>query len=114
MSIGKPVNDKIVHTARDNKNEIVGLLLGRLESNTLVIENSITGESSAAPHSVSLSSNALAKIVDGLVTGLLKGNIVGWYHSHTGAGFFSRLQTSRLKETFSNSRNLLWEWSWTH
>jgi proteasome lid subunit RPN8/RPN11 len=104
VSIGKPVNDKIVQAARGNKNEIVGLLLGRLEGNTLIIENSITGESSAAPHRVSLSSNALAKIADGLVTGLIKGNIVGWYHSHTVGGLFfspTDIGTQRTLQQFS-------------
>jgi proteasome lid subunit RPN8/RPN11 len=104
VSIGKAVNDKIVHAARGSKDEIVGLLLGRLEGSTLVIENSITGESSAAPHRVSLSSSALAKIADGLVTGLIKGNIVGWYHSHTAGGlFFSEtdIATQRNLQQFS-------------
>ncbi|MGA2791198.1 MAG: DUF998 domain-containing protein [Candidatus Bathyarchaeia archaeon] len=104
MSIGKPVNDKIVQAARANKNEIVGLLLGRLEGNTLIIENAITGESSAGPHRVSLSSNALAKIADGLVTGLIKGNIVGWYHSHTVGGLFfspTDIETQRTLQQFS-------------
>ena len=104
VSIGKPVNDKIVRAARDNKNEIVGLLLGRLEDNTLIIENSITGESSAAPHRVSLSPSALAKIADGLLTGVIKGNIVGWYHSHTLGGLFfsaTDIGTQRTLQQFS-------------
>jgi len=104
VSIGKPVNDKIVRAARGNKNEIVGLLLGRLEGNTLIIENSITGESSAAPHRVSLSPSALAKIADGLLTGLIKGNIVGWYHSHTLGGLFfsaTDIETQRILQQFS-------------
>ena len=104
MSIGKPVNDKIVRAARGNKNEIVGLLLGRLEGNTLVIENSITGESSAGPHRVSLSPSALAKIADGLLTGQIKGNIVGWYHSHTFGGLFfsaTDIETQRTLQQFS-------------
>ena len=104
VSIAKPLNDRIVRAARGNRNEIVGLLLGKLEGKTLIIEDSVTGESSAAPHRVSLSPNALAEIADRLLTGLIKGNIVGWYHSHTSGGlFFSEtdMQTQRNLQQFS-------------
>jgi proteasome lid subunit RPN8/RPN11 len=104
VSIGKPINDKIVRAARGTKNEIIGLLIGRLQDNTIIIEDSITGESSAEPHRAILSSNALAKIADELVTGRIKGNIVGWYHSHTYGGlFFSEtdIATQRKLQQFS-------------
>ena len=104
VSIGKPINDKIVRAARGTKNEIIGLLIGRLQDNTIIIEDSVTGESSAEPHRAILSSNALAKIADGLVTGRIKGNIVGWYHSHTHGGlFFSEtdIATQRKLQQFS-------------
>lgn len=104
MSIGKPINDKLVSAARGTKNEIIGLLIGRLQDNTIIIEDSVTGESSAEPHRAILSSNALAKIADELVTGRIKGNIVGWYHSHTHGGlFFSEtdIATQRKLQQFS-------------
>jgi proteasome lid subunit RPN8/RPN11 len=104
VTIAKPVNERILYTARSSKNEIVGFLLGKLEGKTIVIEGSVTGESSAQPYWVSLSSNAIAEIADRLVTGLLKGKIVGWYHSHPLGGlFFSEtdVQTQRVLQQFS-------------
>jgi proteasome lid subunit RPN8/RPN11 len=104
VTIAKPVNERIVYTARSSKNEIVGFLLGKLEGKTLVIEESVTGEASAQPYWVSLSPQAIAEIADRLVTGLLKGNIVGWYHSHPLGGlFFSEtdIRTQRVLQQFS-------------
>ena len=83
-----PVNDRIVQASRGTKNEVIGLLIGRLQDDAIIIEDSVTGEFSAEPHRVTLPSTALAKIADALVTGRMKGNIVGWYHSHTEGGLF--------------------------
>ena len=105
VSIWKPVNDRIVRASQGTRNEIIGLLLGRLQDNAIVIEDSITGEYSAEPHKATLPSDALAKIADGLVTGRIKGNIVGWYHSHTEGGlFFSEtdIMTQRNLQQFSS------------
>ncbi|MGA8904984.1 MAG: DUF998 domain-containing protein [Candidatus Bathyarchaeia archaeon] len=104
MSIAKPVNDKIVRAARTTKNEIIGVLIGRFQDNTIIIEDSVTGESAAEPHRAILSSKALAEIADGIVTGRIKGNIVGWYHSHTHGGlFFSQtdIATQSILQQFS-------------
>lgn len=104
MSIAKPVNDKIVRAARTTKNEIIGVLIGRFQDNTIIIEDSVTGESAAEPHRAILSSKALAEIADGIVTGRIKGNIVGWYHSHTDGGlFFSEtdIATQSILQQFS-------------
>lgn len=104
MSIAKPVNDKIVRAARTTKNEIIGVLIGRFQDNTIIIEDSVTGESAAEPHRAILSSKALAEIADGIVTGRIKGNIVGWYHSHTHGGlFFSEtdIATQSILQQFS-------------
>ena len=53
---------------------------------------------------MSLSPNALAEIADRLLTGLLKGNIVGWYHSHPLGGLFfsdTDMETQRVLQQFS-------------
>lgn len=105
VSIWKPVNDRIVLASRGTENEIIGLLLGRLQDDTIIVEDSITGEYSAEPHKATLPSDALAKIADALVTGRVKGNIVGWYHSHTEGGlFFSEtdVTTQRNLQQFSS------------
>lgn len=105
VSIWTPVNDRIVQASRGNRDETIGLLLGRLEDDTLVIEDSVTGEYSAESTKATLPATALAKIADALVTGRIKGNIVGWYHSHTEGGlFFSEtdIETQKNLQQFSS------------
>ena len=86
VNICKPVNDRIIQISRANENEIIGLLLGRLENNTLIIEDSITGEFNGEPNRVTLLPSTLAKIADDILNHRTKGNIIGWYHSHTESG----------------------------
>jgi len=105
VSIYKPVNDRITKLSTENSNEVIGLLIGNLINDTLVIEDSITGEFSGEPHRVVLHPQTVAKIADDLVKGRLKGNIVGWYHSHTEDGiFFSQtdVETQQKLQQFSS------------
>jgi len=100
------VNDRITKVSTENRSsEVIGLLIGTLVNDTLVIEDSITGEFSGEPHRVVLLPTTLAKIADDLVKGRLKGNIVGWYHSHTEDGiFFSQtdVDTQKKLQQFSS------------
>ena len=105
VSISKPVLDRIVQAARETPTEIIGFLLGRLEGDTIVIEDSTTAEFSSERYRVSLPPSSIAVIADKLLSGGLKGNIVGWYHSHTEGGlFFSETDVSTQKhlQQFSN------------
>jgi len=106
VSIYKPVNDRIAKVStEDSSKEVIGLLIGRLVNDTLIIEDSITGEFSGEPHRVVLHPTTVAKIADDLIKGRLKGNIVGWYHSHTEDGiFFSQTdaETQRKLQQFSS------------
>ena len=99
VSISKPVKDRIVQAALETETEIIGLLLGRLQDDTIIIEDSTTHEFSSEPHRVTLPPSSIAIIADQLVSGRLKGNIVGWYHSHTSGGvFFSETDISTQKK----------------
>ena len=105
VSVWKPVKDRIVQAARETRTEIIGLLLGRLQDDTIVIEDSTTHEFSSEPHRVMLPPSSVAVIADKLVSGRLKGNIVGWYHSHTEGGlFFSEtdIDTQKQLQQFSS------------
>lgn len=106
VSIYKPVNDRITKVSTENSSkEVIGLLIGSLVNDTLVIEDSITGEFSGEPHRVVLHPTTVAKIADDLIKGRLKGNIVGWYHSHTEDGiFFSQtdVDTQKKLQQFSS------------
>ena len=100
------MNDRITKASTENgSNEIIGLLIGNLVDDTLVIQDSITGEFSGEPHRVVLHPTTVAKIADDLIKGRLKGNIVGWYHSHTEDGiFFSQtdVDTQKKLQQFSS------------
>jgi proteasome lid subunit RPN8/RPN11 len=105
VSIWKPVNDRIIQVSRDNENEIIGLLLGRLENDTLIIEDSVTGEFQGEPNRVTLPPSTLAKIADDILNHRTKGSIIGWYHSHTESGLgFSEtdVQTQITLQQFSS------------
>jgi len=94
------VKDRITKVSTENSsNEVIGLLIGSLVNDTLIIEDSITGEFSGEPHRVVLHPTTVAKIADDLVKGRLKCNIVGWYHSHTEDGiFFSQTDVDTQKK----------------
>ena len=99
------MNDRLTKVSTENSNEVIGLLIGSLINDTLIIEDSITGEFSGEPHRVVLHPSTIAKIADELVKGRLKGNIVGWYHSHTEGGiFFSQtdVETQKKLQQFSS------------
>jgi proteasome lid subunit RPN8/RPN11 len=105
VSICKPVNDRIAQVSLGSGNEVIGLLLGRLESDTMIIEDSITGDFEGEQNHVVLPANTLAKIADDMLNGRIKGNIVGWYHSHTESGLaFSEtdIQTQKNLQQFSS------------
>jgi len=105
VSIWKPVHDQIVQASRNAQNEIIGLLLGRLDTDTIIIEDSITGEFETEKHRAILTSNTLARIADDVVNGRVKGSIVGWYHSHTEGGLFlsdTDIQTQKNLQQFSS------------
>jgi proteasome lid subunit RPN8/RPN11 len=104
VSICKPVKDRIIQVSCDNDNEVIGLLLGRLENNTLIIEDSVTGEFQGGPTRVTLPASTLAKIADDILNRRTKGSIIGWYHSHTDSGLvFSEtdIQTQMNLQQFS-------------
>jgi proteasome lid subunit RPN8/RPN11 len=104
VSVWKPVNDRIVQASRESENEIIGLLLGRLGNDTVIIDDSITGEYQADQNRATLPAGTLALIAEDILSGRIKSNIIGWYHSHTQAGVtFSEtdIQTQRILQQFS-------------
>lgn len=95
-----------MNTATGNKeSEVIGLLIGKVENDTLIINDSVTGDYSGEPHRVVLNPTTIAKIADDILNGRLKGNIVGWYHSHTAGGvFFSQTDVDTQKRFQQFSR----------
>jgi proteasome lid subunit RPN8/RPN11 len=98
VSVWRKVKDRITNAALANPNEIIGLLVGKLENDTIIIDDTITGAFSGKSHRVVLLPQTIAKIADDIVKGRMKGNIVGWYHSHTEGGlFFSETDVATQK-----------------
>ena len=72
----------------DVPHEQIGLLIGELSDNQLVINDAISGTSSATRSLSILSSEILAEVADDILNGRIDGRIIGWYHSHLGSGVF--------------------------
>ena len=89
VSISNVAIEKVRTHAQENvEKEVIGLLTGRMENSVLVIEDAITGEITSERTRASLTPEAIAKIAHSIISGKVKGNIVGWYHSHPGNGVF--------------------------
>jgi proteasome lid subunit RPN8/RPN11 len=88
VSISKTVLESIMDSAKETDYEIIGLLLGNVIKDTVVIEDSVSGAQESGSMHASLSPSTIAKISDQILTGELEGKIVGWYHSHPGFGLF--------------------------
>jgi proteasome lid subunit RPN8/RPN11 len=105
VSVWKPVLDRVVKASLDSENEVIGLLLGTLQNDTVIINDSITGEYQANQNRATLPAGTLALIANEILSGRIKGNIIGWYHSHTEAGVtFSEIdiETQKILQQFSS------------
>lgn len=92
--------DKVAEHARSGGyKEVVGVLIGRVVDQTIVIEDAVSGGIESTQTRARLPPETMAKIADDIVKQRIQGNIVGWYHSHPRHGIFmSNVDT----ETHSN------------
>jgi proteasome lid subunit RPN8/RPN11 len=84
--------------------EQIGFLIGELTEQGLLIRNAVCGEGDANGSCSIMSTTSLARIADDIVNGRISGKIVGWYHSHIGAGVFmseTDVQTQLRLQQFS-------------
>jgi COP9 signalosome complex subunit 5 len=103
VSMSKEALQKVVEHAKSRLNEqVVGVLIGRMEDQTVVVEDAVSGEIEACEDHVTMRSETIAKIADDIINQRVKGNIVGWYHSHPRGGIFMSdvdvLTQSRLQQ----------------
>lgn len=85
--------------------EQIGLLIGELDNGQLIINDAISGTSSATRLISILSPEILAEVADDIINGRINGRIVGWYHSHLGSGIFMSpidIETHSKLQQFSN------------
>jgi len=81
--------DKVAEHARSGGyEEVVGVLIGKVVGQTIVIEDAVSGRIESTQTRAVLPPETMAKIADDIVKQRLHGNIIGWYHSHPGHGIF--------------------------
>ncbi len=106
VSIPKEVLNKIMDSAKSTDKEIIGILVGKIEKHTIVIEDAVTGEQESGNTRAALPPKTIAEVTDKILKGDIKGRIVGWYHSHPGFGIFmssTDINTQRNLQQFSSN-----------
>jgi len=89
VSISKAAMDKVTEHAKSKEHEeVVGVLIGKVVDKTIVIEDAVTGRMESGPTRAVLPPDTIARIADDIIKQRIRGNIVGWYHSHPGYGIF--------------------------
>jgi proteasome lid subunit RPN8/RPN11/predicted RNA-binding Zn-ribbon protein involved in translation (DUF1610 family) len=88
FSINEGALDTIKKEAKGSDREIIGVLIGRVYDNLLVVTKAVSGNQASGLTRVKLDNSTMAKIVNEIMAGKLEGNILGWYHSHPGFGIF--------------------------
>ena len=104
ISINKNALEKIKKEAKSTDREIIGVLIGKVYDNLLVVNEAVSGEQASGLTRVKLDNSTIAKIVNDIMSGKLEGNILGWYHSHPGFGVFmspTDVGTQEALEQFS-------------
>jgi len=87
--VSKAALDKVVEHAKSRgQEEVVGILVGRVEGQTIIVEDAITGRIESTATRAVLPPETIAKIADDIIKQRIQGTIVGWYHSHPGYGIF--------------------------
>lgn len=68
--------------------QVVGVLIGRLQNEVLVVEDAVSGEMQTNATKAVLTGETIARIADDIINKKIKGNVIGWYHSHVRGGVF--------------------------
>jgi len=89
VSISKGTLEKVVEHAKSTPNQqVVGVLIGKMSDQTIVVEDAVSGEIEVEVGKATLRGESIAKIADDIINKKIAGNVVGWYHSHPGYGIF--------------------------
>lgn len=105
LKVSKNVLRKVVEESKGVPDKrTIGFLIGRMDGGFLVVEDAVGGEVAKVGRNVSLTQSSIAKVADKILRGELKGNVVGWYHTHPGYGvYMSKVdeETQRILSQFS-------------
>ncbi len=89
VSISRNTLEKVSDHAKSTPNQqVVGVLIGKMSDQTIVVEDAVSGEIEAEVGKATLRGESIAKIADDIINKKIPGNVVGWYHSHPGYGIF--------------------------
>ncbi len=89
MSISNEILERVMLQAKENPDrEVIGVLIGRMDDGVLSVEDAVTGEMESEATRATMSTETIAKIADDILNKKIKGNVVGWYHSHPGLGVY--------------------------
>jgi proteasome lid subunit RPN8/RPN11 len=89
VSISKEAMSKVIdHVKSAPDKEVIGVLIGKMDNDVLIVEDALSGKMMEDKKNVVMPGETLAKIADDIVNKKVKGNIIGWYHSHPGYGVF--------------------------
>jgi len=103
VTIEERVLDEIFSQAKKNTGEeVIGLLLGSLDEDEMIITDYLTGPTESSRIHASLSREFLAKITQKKIDGKLKAHILGWYHSHPDYGCFMSDRDAATQENIQN------------
>jgi proteasome lid subunit RPN8/RPN11 len=106
VSIPKEVLNKVMDSAKSTDKEVIGVLIGKIEKHTVVVEDAVSGEQESDNTRAVLPPKTIAEVTDKILKGDIKGRIVGWYHSHPGFGIFmsgTDINTQRNLQQFSSN-----------
>jgi proteasome lid subunit RPN8/RPN11 len=86
--------------------EVIGFLIGRMEeeARALIIDDIADGLAKSGVAKAVMPAETIAKIADDIIKKRIRGNIVGWYHSHPKFGLFLSdvdIRTQAKLEQFS-------------
>ncbi len=89
VAISGQVMDKVVNEARNRPDEqVVGVLVGGQSGDAIIVEDAVTGPAESDSTHATLPGDSIARIADDIINKRVRGNIVGWYHSHVRGGVF--------------------------
>jgi proteasome lid subunit RPN8/RPN11 len=87
--MSKEAMSKVIdHVKSVPDKEVIGVLIGKMDDDILIVEDALSGDMIEDEKKVVMPGETLARIADDIVNKKVKGNIVGWYHSHPGYGVF--------------------------
>jgi proteasome lid subunit RPN8/RPN11 len=105
LNVDSKVIDKIIESS--NKTEdgrVIGLLIGSVEGDEISVQDAIQTRHLEDERGIKIHPTDIAEIAQKLLDKKLRGNVIGWFHTHPGYGAYMSdvdVQTQRVLQQFS-------------